>query len=95
MSGRLSLDGPIVYGNISVTTSATELNIGASPMPGRRTLLIQPIDRDMFIGFDSSVTTSNGIQLFQGQVFSLDVLDILTVYGIAVASTDVRIVEAG
>jgi hypothetical protein len=95
MSGRLSLDGPIVYGNITVGTTATELNVGASNLAGRRTLLVQPIDRDMFIGFDSSVTTSNGIQLFKGQVFALDILETESVYGIAVANTDVRITEAG
>lgn len=89
------LDGPAVYGNISVTTSAAELKVGGSTYEDRKVLSIQPIDGDIFVGYDSSVTTSNGIKIFQGQYVELERGELLPVYAIAASTVDVRISEIG
>jgi len=90
----LQLDGPAVYGALNVTTTAQEVKVGTSPIVERKVVTIQPLDGDLYFGYDSSVTTSNGTKIFQGQVYALEASDLLTIFVIAEAGTiDVRITE--
>lgn len=90
----LPLDGPAVYGNISVTTSATELKVGASALAERKVISIQPSDGVVWYGYDSSVTTSNGTKIFKDQQVRIEASETLSVYLITDTGTvDVRIAE--
>ena len=89
-----AVDGPVTYTNISVTTTATELKVGASTQVERKVLILQPSDSKVWIGFDNSVTTSNGIEVFKRQTVFLEVGEDITVYAITDTGTaDVRIAE--
>jgi hypothetical protein len=88
------VDGPVIYGTLNITTTASELKIGGSPLDERKLILIQAKGNSIYIGSDSSVTSSNGIEIFKNQIVPLEVGDKVTVYAIASAgSIDVRIWE--
>lgn len=92
----LPLDGPGVSGSLNVTTSAVELKVNASALEDRKVVTIQPLDGDVYFGYDSSVTSSTGTKVFKGQYFPLEAGDQLTVYLVADSGTvDVRITEVG
>lgn len=65
-----------VYGSLSVPTAntAVEAKVGASRLTNRKFLQIYSNNNGLFWGLDSSVTTSNGQPLVNGQVitFSID-----------------------
>jgi len=87
------LDGPAVYGAKSVST-ATELKVGASALEERKIVQFQPTDGIIYYGYDSSVTTSNGIKVFSGQLIIIEASDSLPIYLIAHTGTvNVRIAE--
>lgn len=74
------------YGAVSVTTSATQI---VAPNARTTGVTIQPIGGDIYVGPDSSVTTSNGIKITDGN--SANYTDHLgAVYGIASGTVDVR-----
>lgn len=91
----IPLNGPALYGNLSVSTSAIEVKVGASPMDGRTVVTIQPLDGDIYYGYDSSVTTSTGTKIFQGQFFPFEATEKLSIYVIAASTIDCRITEVG
>lgn len=83
-----------VYGTVSVGTSATELKVGASALENRDFIIIQPKANKIFIGFDPSVTTSNGIEVKKDQTISIAAGDNIPIYAITDTGTvDVRIGE--
>lgn len=87
-------DSSAVYGTVSVSTTAVELKVGASPLIGRDYIIIQPKANGVYIGYNSSVTVSNGIQLFKDQIISIEVGEGISVYAIADSGTiDVRVQE--
>ena len=89
-----AVDGPGSYTNVSVTTTAAELKTGASAQLERKVLIIQPKANSIYLGFDNSVTTSNGIEVKKDQTFILEVGPKITVYAIASSgSIDTRIME--
>lgn len=88
------IDGPNVYKSLSVTTSATELKVGASVLDDRIAILIQPINGRVYFGFSNAVTTSNGILLQKNQIFGLELGPRASIYLIAETGiVDVRIAE--
>lgn len=90
----LNLDGPATYGALSVTTSAQEVKVGASALGERKVITIQPLDGDLYMGYNNSVTTSTGTKIFRGQTYAMEATDTLTVFVIAASGTvDVRITE--
>lgn len=90
----LPIDGPVVYKSLSVTTTATEVKVGGSVLDDRVAIMIQPIDGVVYLGFDSSVTTSNGIKIAKELVFPFECGPRVSVYLITSSGTvDVRIVE--
>ena len=90
----IPLDGPGVYGSISVSTTAIEVKVGGSVQTERQIITIQPLDGDIYFGYDSSVTTSTGTKIFRGQQYPLEARETLSVFVIAESGTvDTRITE--
>lgn len=90
----LPLDGPAVYGFLNVTTTAVEVKVGASVHTDRKVITIQPIDGEVYFGYDSSVTSSTGTKIFKGQVYPLEAGELLPVWIVAASGTiNVRITE--
>jgi hypothetical protein len=90
----LPLDGPAVYSNLNVSTTAIEVKVGASPLSERKVVTIQPLNGDIFFGYNSSVTTSTGTKIFQGQLFPFEAGESMPIFVIAASGTiDCRITE--
>jgi len=88
------LDGPGVYGALAVTTTAIEVKVGASTLEDREVVTVQPIDGDVYYGYDSSVSASTGTIIKKGQFFPFEAKDTLPIYLVAASGTiDVRITE--
>lgn len=81
------------YGSLTVTSTAAEF-LG-SPLAGRKLLLLQNLgSQDVFIGFDNSVTSSNGLQLAKYSSIELPFGDNLDVYMVTASGTaDVRYIQ--
>lgn len=97
MSGFIPLNGPGTQTSISVSTTPVEVKVGASRFDQRYVITIQPLDGDVYFGYDSgTLTSSTGTKIFQGQYFPLEASDSLPVYVVADSGTvDVRITEVG
>lgn len=88
------INGPAVYGAQSVTTTAAELKVGASALERRKAVSVQPVDGDVYFGFDGTVTSSTGTKIFKGEKFFLECADSLPLYLVADSGTvDTRIAE--
>ena len=87
------INGPGSYGALSVTSTAAQVKVGGSNLSKRKCISIQPLDGDIFYGFDSSVTISTGTKLFQGEKFFLECGDTLDVYVVSAGTVDTRIAE--
>ena len=69
-------DTPVTQGaytNITVGTSAIELKVGSSKLDGRKIVCVQPKGRKVYYGYDSSVTTSTGTEVFKNQTLYIPV----------------------
>ena len=89
-----AVDGPGSYASQTVTTTAAELKTGASAQLERKILIVQPKGNSIFLGFDNSVNSSNGMEVKKDQTFILEVGPKITVYAIASSgSIDTRIME--
>jgi len=88
------VDGPNVYGTISVGTTPVELKIGASALSERKVIVIQSLGSRIYLGYDNSVTVSNGMEMSKRQVLFLEVGEHVQVFAVASSGTiDVRIQE--
>jgi len=88
------LNGGGVNGALTVGTSSVEAKVGGSALSGRKTIMIQPLDNTVYLGFSSGVTSSNGIRLSSGQIVILPVGDQTAVWLIgSAAGRNVRIAE--
>lgn len=88
------LDGGGVNANLSVSTTAIEVKVGTSRLPGRKLVIIQPKGNNVYLGFSNAVTSSNGIELFNNQNIVLPVGENTEVWLIrSSGTTDVRISE--
>lgn len=87
-----------IYGNLSVPTAntAVEVKVSGSRLTNRKLVTIIPIDADMYWGYNSSVTTSNGTPIFKNQFISFNVLDDATQIWLVCSlnSKNARITEA-
>jgi hypothetical protein len=93
LNTRDLINNALLSGNLSVST-ATIAKVGGSNLSNRKFLTIMPIDKDIYWGYNSSVSTSNGTPIFRAQMLSLSVSDLVNVYIISSGGTaDVRIVE--
>ena len=93
----IPINGPGDQTNLAVSTTPVEVKVGGSPLDQRTIVTIQPIDGDIWFGYNSSTLTSTtGTKIFKGQYFPLEASDQLPVFIVANSGTvDVRITEAG
>lgn len=92
----LPLDGPGVYGAITVGTTAVEAKVGANKLDQRAMVTIQPLSEAVYFGYDSSVTISTGTKIFKGQIYPIEAGDKLSVFLISEnAGNNIRITEVG
>jgi hypothetical protein len=90
------LNGPALYGNISVTTTPVEVKVGGSRFSDRAAITIQPIDGNIYIGYDNAVSTTTGTLIYKGQVFILECGPLFEVWiRSATGTVDTRIAELG
>lgn len=88
------LDGPAVHGTLSVTTSPSEVKVGASVLSERKVITIQPTDGVVYFGYSNTVTSSTGTKIFKGQVYPLEAGEALPVWVVSASGTvNVRITE--
>jgi hypothetical protein len=88
------LDGPAVYGALSVTTTPVELKVGASPVSERKVISFQPTDGVVYYGYDSSVSSTTGTKIFSHQLIIIEASEQLAVYLVSETGTvNVRITE--
>ena len=91
----IPLNGPADQGALSVTTTPVEVKVGVSALSERTMVTIQPLDGDVYLGYNSgTLTSSTGTKIFKGQYFPIEATDKLPVYIVAASgSIDVRITE--
>jgi hypothetical protein len=77
----------------SVTNTASE--IAASPLLGRKRIMIQNLgNRAIFIGFNNTISTSNGLRVAAGGFLEMPFGEDLDIFAIADSGTqDIRVVE--
>lgn len=68
-----SLNNGGVQASITVGTSAVEGKVGASVLANRKYVIFQAKDKGIFYGFDNTVTTSTGIEIFKDQLLMIPV----------------------
>ena len=92
----IPIDGPSLYTNLSVGTSPVEVKVGASRLSERKAIAVQALSDSIYIGFDNSVTTSNGVKLQIEQLFIFEAGESMPVWVVSPsAANDVRIWELG
>lgn len=71
-----AVDTPVTAGshlNISVTTTAQELRCGGTVLNGRKFVSIQPKGRRVYYGYDNTVTSSTGTEVFKNQTLYIPI----------------------
>jgi hypothetical protein len=82
--GIFPLGGPILSSSVSMTAVAAK--IPATPLAGRRVLIIQNVGSEtVYIGA-STVTSAQGFDIAAGDSLTLLVMNTLDVYGICAAA---------
>lgn len=64
-----------VNADIVVGITAVEGKVGVSRLANRKYVVVEPLDSDIYFGFSSSVTTSNGIPIFKNQILMFPIGD--------------------
>lgn len=85
-----------VFGTVTVGTTATAIRVSASDLDFRHNVVIQNTSaNDIFVGFDNTVTTSDGFKIAVDNFaeFTLNPFDPITLFGIASANSEVRVME--
>lgn len=85
-----------LFGTLEVGVTATSLRVGVSDLALRHTLIVHNDSaNDIFVGFDNTVTTSNGLPIVAGdeRSFFLDPNDGLELFGISGIASTVRVFE--
>lgn len=84
-------------GRVNLSTTAAVLKIGASSLAGRHTLTIyNDSSGNVFVGFNSNVTSNDGFQLSSGIgiTFKFDPTELVEVYGVLdEGTTDITLFE--
>jgi len=94
---KLFIGSGSVYGTLDVGTSATLVKVGASQLSERSAILVvNDSAQDIYVGFDASVTTANGIPIKSNQErqFAMNPNDNVPLYAVAGSATTIRVVEA-
>ncbi len=89
---RDAINGSIVFGNLSVGTTAVEAKVGAARLVGRGVLSIAPVDGVVYYG-GAGVTTSNGTPIFKNEKASISATDNVPIYLVSAGTVNVRLIE--
>lgn len=82
------------YGELTVGTSAVEFKVQATALSTRQMITMQAKDNKIYWGYDASVTTTTGTELFKGQFIALPIGAGISIYLIAnVANRKIAIGE--
>lgn len=83
-------------GELIIGTTAVEIMVSADSKEGRQVVLLQPRDKGIYIGFDSTVTTGTGVEIFKNQIIPIPVGESATLYAIGTgAGLRLRVLEGG
>lgn len=95
LTADLINEGTGVQAAITVSTTAIEAKVGASPLSNRKLLTVyNNSNQTIYWGFTSGVLTTTGTPIVKGQQASWDVGDNQSIFLIAsTGSNDVRITE--
>jgi len=79
----------------TLTVGLTALEVGATPLAGRRGIIVQNLgNQAIYVGEDNTVTTSTGVEVEKGSSIELQWGEALNVWVISgTASQDVRVME--
>lgn len=84
----------LLYASKTITTTASLVNVSGSNQADRILLTIQPTNGTIYVGSDSSVTTSSGTPVESGSFFPMYVTATCDVYAICASGTvNIRIME--
>lgn len=87
-----AIKGRILQQQVTITTSATA--IPATALVGRTSILIKNTGANTIYLGSSTVTTANGYPLAANESISLELEDVVIMYGIVAANTEtVNIIE--
>lgn len=89
-------DAPNVgFKTSAASVAATAGEIASSPLLGRKRIMIQNLgNKAIFIGFDNTVSTSNGLRISAGGFLEMPFGEDLDIYAISESGTqDIRVVE--
>ena len=85
-----------VEGQLTVGTTAVEVKVGGSPLEGRQVITVYAEDKNIYWGYNNTVTTSTGTPLEKKQLLTITAGESISVWLIASsAGKSVRITEAG
>jgi len=76
VGGRDIDDGIItgaVYTELTVGVAAVELKVGGSALADRVAVTMQPKDNNIYWGYDNTVTSTTGTQIFKNQFLMLPI----------------------
>lgn len=62
-----------VYSELTVGTSAVEVKVGGAMLANRKYVILRPKDNTMYLGFNSSVTSTSGIKILKDEFFMLPI----------------------
>lgn len=83
--------------NTQLTIGGSATRIPSSPLRYRRSIIVINNNNTgiLYLGFDSSVTTSTGFPLSPGCALPMDLSSLVTLWGIGSTNIDCRILELG
>ena len=84
----------MTYTNKSVSTTAVLMNVSGTNLAVRKLLVLQPTNGTIYIGSNSSVTTTTGMPVYSTQTITFAVGPNVSIYAIAAGATNVCIIEA-
>lgn len=78
----------------SISATASELLGASAILVNRKVLGVTPTNGTIYIGFNSSVTTTTGTPIFKNQSVTIAATDTIHVYAVAANAVDCRVYEA-
>jgi hypothetical protein len=85
-----------LVGKVTVAATATELKVGGAALANRKAVVVfNNAAADIFVGYTNAVTTATGFPIKAGteRRFDVNPTEVVTLFAIAAADSDVRIQE--